>query len=149
MITPEFPSHTNPIHSCHKIVDPKATFTGKIAQRSFPIISYHGSLGLLIVCYILASLPRTIAAGLDTWNQRSSGASVQLSDIAYGAGIFVVVGDSGTILTSSDGATWFPRNSGTSYHLGGITFGNGLFVAVGGRGFPIRSTVLTSGDGVE
>src|SRR2546427_11055636 len=104
MITPEFPSHTNPIRSCHKIMDPKATITGKIAHRSFPLISQQWSLGLLVVCYILASLPRTTADGLDTWNQRSSGASVQLSDIAYGAGIFVVVGDSGTILTSSDGA---------------------------------------------
>ena len=35
---------------------------------------------------------------------------------------FVAVGNSGTILTSSDGTTWISRTSGTSNQLNGVTF---------------------------
>ena len=56
--------------------------------------------------------------------------------------LFVTVGYSGTILTSSDGTTWTPRTSGTGTNLYGLTYGNGTFVTVGGSG-----TLLTSPDG--
>ena len=36
--------------------------------------------------------------------------------------LFVSVGDSGTILTSSDGTTWTKRTSGTSEYLYGVTY---------------------------
>jgi photosystem II stability/assembly factor-like uncharacterized protein len=42
--------------------------------------------------------------------------------IAYGNGLYVVVGNSGTILTSSDGVTWTSRTSGTSESLYNITY---------------------------
>ena len=45
--------------------------------------------------------------------------------------MFVSVGQSGTILTSSDGTSWTERTSGTSNNLYGVTYGNGLFVTVG------------------
>ena len=35
---------------------------------------------------------------------------------------FVAVGDSGTILTSSDGTSWTSRTSGTSQHLREVTY---------------------------
>ena len=57
-------------------------------------------------------------------------------------GLFVTVGESGTILTSPDGTTWTERTSGTSIFLIGVTYGNGLFVSVGDSG-----TILTSPDG--
>jgi len=59
-------------------------------------------------------------------------------------GLFVTVGDKGTILISSDGISWISRESGTSEHLHGITNKNGLFVTVGGKG-----TILTSRDGIS
>jgi len=59
-------------------------------------------------------------------------------------GLFVTVGDKGTILTSSDGISWTPRESGTSEHLHGITNKNGVFVTVGGKGI-----ILTSSDGIS
>jgi hypothetical protein len=52
------------------------------------------------------------------------------------------VGDSGTILTSSNAVDWLAGNSGVTDRLGDIVFGNGLFVAVGNGG-----KILTSSDG--
>ena len=57
-------------------------------------------------------------------------------------GLFVTVGGTGTIVTSSDGTTWTERTSGTSRGLWGVTYGNGTFVTVGDNG-----TILTSSDG--
>jgi len=45
-----------------------------------------------------------------------------LYGVTYGNGLFVTVGDSGTILTSTDGTTWTERTSGTSSDLYGITY---------------------------
>jgi hypothetical protein len=49
------------------------------------------------------------------------------------------VGNNGTILTSTNGATWTEGRSGTSDGLLDIAYGNGTFVAVGYVG-----TILTS-----
>ena len=54
---------------------------------------------------------------------------------------YVSVGDSGTILTSSDGTTWTSMTSGTSKLLNDVTHGNSIFVTVGYGG-----TILTSPD---
>ena len=55
--------------------------------------------------------------------------------VAYGNGLFVAVGASGKLATSSNGITWTQGTSsfGTSA-INGITYGNGLFVAVGSNG---------------
>ena len=62
--------------------------------------------------------------------------------------LFVSVGNSGTILTSSDGTTWTSKTSGTNEHLYGVTYANSTFVVVGdndtGTG---TGTILTSPDG--
>jgi hypothetical protein len=64
-------------------------------------------------------------------------------DVAFGNNLFVAVGDSGLIKTSSNGIDWTTRNSRTSAHLRGVTYGGGLFVAVGYNG-----TVRTSSNGI-
>jgi len=56
---------------------------------------------------------------------------------------FVSVGNSGTILTSSDGILWTKRTSGKWEYLSGVTSGNGLFVTVGS----LIGIILTSSDG--
>ena len=63
------------------------------------------------------------------------------TDNSTTTGLFVTVGDSGTILTSPDGTSWDNRTSGTSKFLYGVTYVNGLFVTVGDSG-----TILTSSD---
>lgn len=53
---------------------------------------------------------------------------------------FVVVGDSGIILTSANGADWVPRASGTVNRLSAIAWGNNEYVAVGAGGAVVVST---------
>ena len=54
---------------------------------------------------------------------------------------YVSVGNSGTILTSSDGTSWDNRTSGTK-DLKGVNYGNSIFVVAG-----VSGTILTSSDG--
>ena len=58
--------------------------------------------------------------------------------------LWVVVGFSGTILTSDDGLSWTARNSGTEEHLFDARYADGLWVVVGTSG-----TLLTSPDGIS
>ena len=73
--------------------------------------------------------------------------SARLNSVIYSdaLSLFVAVGDSGTILTSTNGVTWTPRTSGVSNSLLGVTYSDtlNLFVAVGTLG-----TILTSTNGV-
>ena len=58
-------------------------------------------------------------------------------------GLFVTVGNVGSILTSSDGISWTERTSGTTKNLYGVTYGGGLLVAVGDNGTIVTSPSLT------
>ena len=76
---------------------------------------------------------------------RFSGTTNNLRSAASGAGVLVVVGEGGTILSSTDTVTWTQRQAGTTADLYGVAFGNGTFVAVGGT---TNSEILTSSDGI-
>jgi hypothetical protein len=54
----------------------------------------------------------------------------------------MTVGESGTILTSSDGTSWTSRTSGASDTLWGVIYGKNAYVVVVGT----LGTVLTSSD---
>ena len=47
------------------------------------------------------------------------------------SGLFVVVGENGTIITSDNGTEWTARTSGTTEHLNRVAYGDGLYVVVG------------------
>lgn len=64
-----------------------------------------------------------------------------LHSLTQVAGTFFAVGDTGTILSGTDGITWTARTSGTTSNLNGVTHG-GVYVAAGDAG-----TILTSADG--
>jgi len=77
-----------------------------------------------------------------------------LNGIVYGHGQFVVVGQFGTILSSSDGLSWTTNASGTFDYLNGVASGDNGFVAVGKGGAILQSsagamrpTLLSSGLG--
>ena len=59
------------------------------------------------------------------------------------SGLFIAVGASGTLLTSSDGTTWTAQTSGTSKNINNVHYGNSSFIGVGDNG-----TVLSSSDGI-
>jgi hypothetical protein len=71
-----------------------------------------------------------------TWSSHDSG--VRASDIAYGAGLYVVTQTFSGFSTSPDGITW--TNSATPSLLG-IAFGNGKFIAAG------STSIYSSPDG--
>lgn len=66
-----------------------------------------------------------------------------LYDVIYANSIWVAVGESGTIQTSTDGLVWTARVSGTTANLNGITWSGTEFTVVGDN-----NTVITSTNGV-
>ena len=58
------------------------------------------------------------------------------------------MGESGTILTSSDGTTWTSRTSGTTISLNDAEYGSDSFFVVGGRSSPATVPILKSNDGI-
>jgi hypothetical protein len=60
------------------------------------------------------------------------------------AGVLVVVGEEGMVLTSEDGIRWTRRVSGTDHSLNAVTWGDRGFVAVGEGG-----CILLSKDGIN
>jgi hypothetical protein len=95
----------------------------------------------------------TIATSTDGINWTGRGATPFdsiVSDVAYGNGIWVAVGQNSsvttTIATSTDGITWTSRTGTTIFNNGwGVVFGNNQFVAVGGG----ANTFATSPDGIN
>jgi len=98
------------------------------------------------------------ASSLDQWHTRTlPSAEIYLSGITFGGGLFVAVGDDGSlareaILTSPDGEIWTRRSSGTSNRLNAVAWGNGTYVAVGTRDDSpccgSSAVVITSTDGL-
>jgi predicted RecA/RadA family phage recombinase len=83
------------------------------------------------------------------WLSRASAADNDWWGVAYGNGLFVAVGLSGTgnrVMTSPDGITWTSQSSAADNYWYGVTYGNGLFVAVGFSGSGNR--IMTSPDGI-
>lgn len=65
------------------------------------------------------------------------------TDITWNGSQYLAVGDSGIILTSTDGVTWVSQTSGTTEALDDINWNGSQYLAVGEQG-----TILTSSDGV-
>lgn len=87
-------------------------------------------------------------ANAGTWTRRIYSGS-GLRGIAFGSGIYVAVGENGSIWRSSNSTNWTPVVSRTTITLASVGYGNGTFIIVGyasaGSG---DSLVLTSTDGL-
>ena len=64
------------------------------------------------------------------------------SKTATSSGLFVAVGMSGVILTSSDGTTWTSRTSGSSQGMWNIFYGNSTFVVVANSGTILTQSII-------
>ena len=77
------------------------------------------------------------------FNQYSKIGRDTIFSITYGNGMFVAVGNSGNIVTSTDGITWTRQTSPISARLWLVTYGNGMFVV-----FSDSGSIVTSTDGI-
>ena len=69
--------------------------------------------------------------------------NVDMRDITYADGLFVAVGNLGTVLTSEDGINWTKKTSpnfGTTYFYS-VCYGNGKFVITGSGGKILYATL--------
>ena len=88
------------------------------------------------ICYALAD--KSIYSSVDgiTWNQVNNfTSSATLNAINQANGLFVAVGENGSIAYTNNNGNWtqVPTSTPiTNYQLQGIAFGNGNFIAVGG-----------------
>ena len=104
---------------------------------------YHWLLGCFAVL-MMVQPQYGLAEPLDHWQPITPFPPVHSLRISYGKGMFVAVGESGVLFTSSDGTAWEERSSGTVQPLRDVTYGGSTFVALGGGG-----TILSSPDGVR
>ena len=98
------------------------------------VISGNGMLLALTHC-------STVLVSRDglQWEQRGS-PGAEIRSAAFGKGVFVGVGDSGTIVVSSDAATWTPAAVDSSESLLCVRFADEHFIAVGACGAILSST---------
>lgn len=73
-----------------------------------------------------------------------TGSSSNVMDICSNGSIYVTVGSSGGIYSSSDSTSWIARTSGVSGALYSVAYGNGMFLAQKGG----STSVTTSQDGI-
>ena len=78
-----------------------------------------------------------------SWSGDVSGTPDRLDDVTFAHGVFIALGENGTII-SSTGSGWANETSGTRRDLDGMIVGQNQIVAVGKFG-----TILTSADGAN
>lgn len=79
-----------------------------------------------------------------SWTKQESGVTSGLVSVTGGKGLIVVVGNNGTILTSTDGVSWTKRSTGLNTCLNHVIWTGSKFVVVGDSG-----AILISADGVS
>lgn len=108
------------------------TYAPQVGGGTFVAVGYIGPGGAVWT-----------SSGGSTWGPNLV-PSNKLYGVTFGNGLFVAVGEQGSILTSPNGIDWTPlQDSGTSNNLWGVAYGNGRFVAVG------EDIILTSTNGTS
>ena len=76
-----------------------------------------------------------------SWTENISSLSNDgLEAVTFANSLFVAVGWTGHIQTSSNGGQWYRGASGTTYRLRGVTYGNNTFVVTGYGGIILTSS---------
>ena len=121
------------------------------ATDAFQAVTYNSTLNEFIAVgqngRIATSVATTtpVAPAGNTWTVvQPSITSQRLASIASNGGQLVVVGDGGTVLTSSPGVSWRSVTSGVSVNLRNVTYAAGAYYAVGELGTILTSTSGTS-----
>lgn len=97
---------------------------------SVPAVRTLGTVLLLTLCFASHALADSVG---DTWVQRAQLPSSETLNAAAtnDLGTCVVVGNHGTIFTSSTGTSWTPQSSGVIADLQDVIWTGGRFIAVG------------------
>lgn len=81
-----------------------------------------------------------------TWSAAYTGTVPHtMNSIAYGNGVFVLVGNGGTVMRSENGDVWTQETAAAANNWQKVIFGGGIFVAVSSDG---TDRVMTSRDGI-
>lgn len=91
--------------------------------------------------HVTAAFEVVAIAEINNWTNRLTGLPFILNDVTWDGENFIVVGDSGAIMTSTDGAAWAERASGTDADLLAVAYHGTDIVIVGDD-----TTVLVSTD---
>lgn len=83
-----------------------------------------------------------------SWTRVHAGGA-ELYDVTYGNGMYVAVGNNGTMWRSPDASNWNPVPTGVGQNLRGVAFGNGTFVAVGAYSNGSGGVVLSSTNAID
>ncbi|HWD92316.1 MAG TPA: hypothetical protein VG938_08205 [Verrucomicrobiae bacterium] len=75
-----------------------------------------------------------------TWDNGHRPVLFTLNKVIYANGEFLAVGNTGTIVTSTNAVDWTVQSSGATNDLYAVAFGNGRFVACGVNGQVVVST---------
>ena len=98
----------------------------------------------LLLLVLAAGSVEARADALDNWQWRNPlPQGNTLSSVTYGNGIFVALGEGGTILDSPDGVNWTSANSGPTTTFSSVAYLTGTFIAVGNDG-----AIQTSSNGL-
>jgi hypothetical protein len=113
-----------------------------------PTINELQGVGVFRSTYIVSGGKGTILTSADgkLWTSQISGVTKMLSSVTASPDRAVIVGDTGTILTSEGSPplmSWTLRNSGVTNWIYQARYLNGRFVAVGEAGL-----IMTSPDGI-
>ena len=108
--------------------------------RNFTSVAYSPSLQVYsAVANAGVIYTSVVNFGYELWEGKTSGTTAWLRDIIWANSQFVVVGNSGTVLTSVDGDSWVARTSNTSSILFSVAYSGSIIVAVGWGGAAITS----------
>jgi len=148
------PAFTTSLHErFHLMLDLSETGAEGFGGNKINSIAYGGN-GLFVAVGEGRVLMRSTDYGV-TWTLIARGnpgpdadafaiLPASLYAVTYGNGMFIAVGNSGTIMRSTTGETWTSvvnpfTNYSTKPNLRGVTYGGGRFVAVGARGTNVSS----------
>lgn len=113
---------------------PLNSYTTSYLVSSYPALAAIVSPVVAPVSYVATA--RTLPGVTQAWQS-----------VAYGNGIWVAIGGTGTQAGSSpDGITWTARTMPTSAQWNVVTFANGVFVALATAG---STAAATSTDGIN
>jgi len=98
--------------------------------------------GMTTITASYGSISNTATLTVSKWTLGNSGTTGALYDVAWSGTRFVVVGPSGFVLTSSDGAAWIQQASGGASVFDGIVWSGTQFVGA------VWNGIFTSPDGL-